>query len=101
MSETLIFREKGERLQFCGIVGVDDPYKALDHCLFWVGKTYMRGFVNYIAEKEGYIVRVENHAYLMDFKKRCNRCHAPMAGITAYDGSCKCGGRIEACPEGM
>lgn len=27
---------------------------------------------------------------------RCNRCHRPMAGTTAYDGACECGGLIEA-----
>lgn len=29
---------------------------------------------------------------------RCNRCHRPMLGTTAYDGSCECGGLIEATP---
>ena len=29
---------------------------------------------------------------------RCNRCHRPMAGTTAYDGACECGGLIEAAP---
>lgn len=27
---------------------------------------------------------------------RCNRCHRPMLGTTAYDGACACGGLIEA-----
>lgn len=26
---------------------------------------------------------------------RCNRCHRPMPGTTAYDGACACGGLIE------
>jgi hypothetical protein len=26
---------------------------------------------------------------------RCNRCHRPMKGTTAYDGACECGGLIE------
>lgn len=26
---------------------------------------------------------------------RCNRCHRPMRGSTAYDGACECGGLIE------
>lgn len=30
--------------------------------------------------------------------KRCNRCHRPMKGTTAYDGACECGGLIEAAP---
>lgn len=30
--------------------------------------------------------------------KRCNRCHRPMTGTTAYDGACECGGLIEAAP---
>jgi hypothetical protein len=29
---------------------------------------------------------------------RCNRCHRCMAGTTAYDGACACGGLIEATP---
>lgn len=29
---------------------------------------------------------------------RCNRCHRPMRGTTAYDGACECGGLIEADP---
>lgn len=29
---------------------------------------------------------------------RCNRCYRPMAGTTAYDGACSCGGLIEAAP---
>jgi len=29
---------------------------------------------------------------------RCNKCHRPMAGTTAYDGACACGGLIEATP---
>ena len=29
---------------------------------------------------------------------RCNRCHRPMKGTTAYDGACGCGGLIEAAP---
>ena len=29
---------------------------------------------------------------------RCNRCHRPMLGTTAYDGACACGGLIEAAP---
>lgn len=29
---------------------------------------------------------------------RCNRCHRPMSGTTAYDGACECGGLIEAAP---
>lgn len=29
---------------------------------------------------------------------RCNRCHRPMKGTTAYDGACECGGFIEATP---
>lgn len=29
---------------------------------------------------------------------RCNRCHRPMEGTTAYDGACECGGLIEAAP---
>jgi len=29
---------------------------------------------------------------------RCNRCHRPMGGSTAYDGACKCGGLIEVAP---
>jgi hypothetical protein len=28
---------------------------------------------------------------------RCGKCHRPMAGTTAYDGACECGGLIEAC----
>jgi len=31
-------------------------------------------------------------------KKRCNKCHRPMKGTTAYDGACECGGLIEATP---
>lgn len=31
---------------------------------------------------------------------RCNRCHRPMPGTTAYDGACACGGLIEATPRG-
>ena len=27
---------------------------------------------------------------------RCNRCHRPMRGTTAYDGACECNGLIEA-----
>lgn len=34
----------------------------------------------------------------MEFPKRCNRCHRPMKGTTAYDGACICGGLIEAVP---
>jgi hypothetical protein len=26
---------------------------------------------------------------------RCNKCHKPMKGSTAYDGACACGGLIE------
>ena len=26
---------------------------------------------------------------------RCNRCHRPMQGTTAYDGACECGGLVE------
>lgn len=29
---------------------------------------------------------------------RCNKCHRPMAGTTAYDGACGCGGLIERAP---
>ncbi len=29
---------------------------------------------------------------------RCNRCHRPMPGTTPADGSCPCGGLIEAAP---
>ncbi len=31
---------------------------------------------------------------------RCNKCHRPMQGTTAYGGACACGGLIEqvACP---
>lgn len=29
-------------------------------------------------------------------RRRCNRCHRPMTGSTAYDGACACGGLIEA-----
>lgn len=29
---------------------------------------------------------------------RCNKCHIPMKGSTAYDGACECGGLIEATP---
>jgi hypothetical protein len=29
---------------------------------------------------------------------RCNRCHRPMPGTTAYDGACACGGLIENAP---
>ena len=32
-------------------------------------------------------------------KMRCNRCHRPMKGTTAYDGSCECGGLIEVDPD--
>jgi len=31
---------------------------------------------------------------------RCNRCHRPMPGTTAYDGTCECGGLIELSPSG-
>lgn len=27
---------------------------------------------------------------------KCNKCGRPMAGTTAYDGACECGGLIEA-----
>jgi hypothetical protein len=30
---------------------------------------------------------------------RCNRCHRPMLGSSAYDGACSCGGLIELDPE--
>ena len=29
-------------------------------------------------------------------KYRCNKCHRPMKGSTAYDGACECGGLIES-----
>jgi hypothetical protein len=32
-------------------------------------------------------------------KLRCNRCHRPMVGTTAYDGACACGGLIEVDPK--
>jgi hypothetical protein len=28
-------------------------------------------------------------------RHRCNQCHRPMKGTTAYDGACACGGLIE------
>ena len=31
-------------------------------------------------------------------RMRCSRCHRPMAGTTAYDGACECGGLIEREP---
>ena len=36
----------------------------------------------------------------VDFEMRCNRCHTKMRGGSAFDGACKCGGLIEACPPG-
>lgn len=30
---------------------------------------------------------------------RCNQCHRPMAGTTAYDGACECSGLIEVSPK--
>lgn len=33
-------------------------------------------------------------------KYQCNKCHRSMAGTTAYDGACECGGLIEAVPVG-
>lgn len=39
-----------------------------------------------------------------DYRYRCNRCHAPMRGLTAGEdggacGACECGGLIEAHPD--
>jgi len=30
---------------------------------------------------------------------RCNKCHRPMEGGSAYDGACECGGLIEVAPQ--
>jgi hypothetical protein len=41
---------------------------------------------------------VEAELGCQEYKYRCNKCHRPMKGTTAYDGACKCGGFIEADP---
>lgn len=91
----------GELLVFEGMVRIGDgktPVESLPslYCggRFTMGIISPEGCVRYIdpADLPNFPGWKEYHPY------RCNKCHRPMKGTTAYDGACQCGGLIEGVP---
>ena len=70
--------ERGRLARIAGRTRRDNPYRS------------HRSSTRAMRWLAGWLYQDERSAM------RCNRCHKPMKGTTAYDGACSCGGLIEA-----